>query len=364
MITQIKINNFKLFKTLDLQDIPQILLIGGKNNCGKTSLLEAFWRIFNCHRADQFLSSKIQRGLANVPNDIDLIFKSEYHDMVVEEPIIFQYTLKTSPDGPSSKKKLTYKYSHFIDQVIPISNGNKSQIQPLKNAVGVEIDYGNERALLVMNERGELALTFKGKDPDIARTSLEQYNKGTNVHFLVSTLTMPQEGNVQYYSELDKEKDTQDILNTLKLIEPKLQSLAITVSGGLPLIYADIGLKKKVPLFLVGEGMNKLLSILLAISIKKHGIVLIDEIENGFHHSIFSKVWEVIVHHAKVNQVQIMATTHSWEFSAKVAESMPSKFQKDFKYIRLDNRGNGHIHPVSYDFETFRTATENNIEIR
>ncbi len=48
------------------------------------------------------------------------------------------------------------------------------------------------------------------------------------------------------------------------------------------------------PIPMVGEGMNRLLSIAVAIANTEHGVVLIDEIENGLHYSVMTKVWAAI----------------------------------------------------------------------
>ena len=59
-------------------------------------------------------------------------------------------------------------------------------------------------------------------------------------------------------------------------------------------IHGDIGLPLLLPIPLMGEGLRRLLSLLLAIANLKDGIVLIDEIENGFHYSVHKKVWQAI----------------------------------------------------------------------
>ena len=55
------------------------------------------------------------------------------------------------------------------------------------------------------------------------------------------------------------------------------------------MMYADIGMERKIPVALVGEGMSRLLSIILAIATAKNGIVLIDEVDAGIHHSRMAK---------------------------------------------------------------------------
>ena len=60
------------------------------------------------------------------------------------------------------------------------------------------------------------------------------------------------------------------------------------------MIWGDIGLPELIPLPVMGEGMTKIASLVLAIATAKGGIVLVDEIENGLHHSVLPKVWETV----------------------------------------------------------------------
>src|SRR5262249_34428017 len=68
------------------------------------------------------------------------------------------------------------------------------------------------------------------------------------------------------FSRLDIEKRSQQILDFLKVLEPNLRELsAISLPQQRPMMYADIGMERKIPVALVGEGMSRLLSIILAI---------------------------------------------------------------------------------------------------
>ena len=75
-------------------------------------------------------------------------------------------------------------------------------------------------------------------------------------------------------------------------------------------IYADIGLGEMLDLRIMGDGLVHLTSILLHIASAAGGIVLIDEIENGLHHSIMHKVWRAIAAAARQFNTQVIATTH------------------------------------------------------
>ncbi len=80
------------------------------------------------------------------------------------------------------------------------------------------------------------------------------------------------------------------------------------------MIYGDIGLSELVPLPVMGEGMTQMARLVLAISSVPNGVVLIDEIENGLHHSVLPDVWRVVNEAAGQFRTQIFATTHSYEW--------------------------------------------------
>ena len=94
--------------------------------------------------------------------------------------------------------------------------------------------------------------------------------------------------------------DSLEFLNALKILEPKLLSLSIALPDGKPMIYGSTG-SSKIPLHLMGEGMNRLASMLLLIFKAKNGIVLIDELENGFHYSILAPVLEGYINFLQKN---------------------------------------------------------------
>ena len=88
------------------------------------------------------------------------------------------------------------------------------------------------------------------------------------------------------------------------------------------MIWGDIGLPELVPLPAMGEGMTQIAWLVLAIASMPDGVVLVDEIENGIHHSVLPDVWRAIDEAAKQFHTQIFATTHSFECVMAAHESL------------------------------------------
>ena len=80
------------------------------------------------------------------------------------------------------------------------------------------------------------------------------------------------------------------------------------------MIYGHLkGYDEPVPLTLLGDGVRRVASMVLAMGYARDGTLLVDEIENGIHHSVLGRLWEAIGYAAQLFNTQVVATTHSLE---------------------------------------------------
>src|SRR3954452_10370521 len=97
---------------------------------------------------------------------------------------------------------------------------------------------------------------------------------------------------------------------------------------------------------LMGEGMVRLLSLVLEITNASNGVVLIDEIETGLHHSVLRTVWRAIGKASRRSNTQVFATTHSWECISAAHEAFLESGHYDLRLHRLE-RINGDIKAIT-----------------
>ena len=159
-------------------------------------------------------------------------------------------------------------------------------------------------------------------------------------------------------------KTIDKIVNILKMLDRRVSDIAITSSDGMLVLSVDLGLPVKLSINMLGDGMNKLLHIVLSMLSRPGGILLIDEIENGFHYSFFPVLWEIIGELAKETGCQVFATTHSSECIDGSLRLATSSTGPDlFRFVRLD-RVDGAVVPKIYDNDSFEYAVTNNWEVR
>jgi predicted ATPase len=64
---------------------------------------------------------------------------------------------------------------------------------------------------------------------------------------------------------------------------------------------------------MISAGVNKFLSLIIGISSHRQGVILVDEIDNGFYYKTLPELWSILLKLTKECDGQIFASTHSLE---------------------------------------------------
>ena len=150
------------------------------------------------------------------------------------------------------------------------------------------------------------------------------------------------------------------LTNALRTIEPRLRRVEDNSASAGPMIWGDIGLRELVPLPAMGEAMTQIARIVLAISSVPGGVVLVDEIENGIHHSILNKVWSALAETAQQFDAQVVATTHSFECLAAAHAALTD----GLRFHRLGQATGGSSRCVTIETEDVEAALHHGLEVR
>jgi ABC-type cobalamin/Fe3+-siderophores transport system ATPase subunit len=120
---------------------------------------------------------------------------------------------------------------------------------------------------------------------------------------------------------------------------------------------------RSVPLKSFGDGALRLYGVALALAYSNNGVLLIDEVENGIHHSLQQDYWRMVLQAALQNNVQVLATTHSWDCVRGFAAEAAANDGVEGVLIRLD-RDEDSIRAIEYSEAELAIAARQNIEVR
>ena len=363
MLEQLKICGYKGFDSLEMNDLTPITLIGGKNNVGKSSILEAIF-MFQERVPSTLLTAQYGwRGVESLIIDADLLWRPVFHKFDLSRELNFIGTFNG---------KVTSIVCSIVSNQSVGKNGIQVETAPttppsILTAVsdlaipGLQVQYFLEdrhekTAHFILNRNG---IQFSIDDP----SSQELRPIVRPISLILSRSSVTQYDLATRYSLLDVDGVTGPVLAALQIIEPNLKSLSVVSSGNLSMVYGDIGLSKKIPITYMGEGMFRLLSIITFMANSQNGVLLIDEVENGIHHSVMPKIWEAIGKASKEYNCQVIATSHSYECLQSAHEGLSEEMPELFSYYRLDRIGDL-TKAFRFDHDIFNTALKTSMEVR
>ena len=128
-------------------------------------------------------------------------------------------------------------------------------------------------------------------------------------------------------------------------------------------VYATVPfIQSKIPLSLLSAGITKFFTILAAILYRNHGVVLIDEVENGLYYERLPALWETMLRLAKENDTQIFVSTHSNECLQALRPTM-EEHKSEFMLLRAE-RENGSSSVAQFEGHEFEAALAKRGEVR
>ncbi|HLA34179.1 MAG TPA: AAA family ATPase [Rhodocyclaceae bacterium] len=354
MLQSLQITNFKGFANLAIDKIGHLTIIGGKNNCGKSSLMEAMYMLFDRMNPHIVIRQSIARGIDAIPAEPTFMWAPIFNDFDIGKKIVI--AAKFSDRDKKLELEVVENFEKPISIKSSIDAEKKSSPTGGNAALALQFSDGNTTAekSTISVDQNDLGLFV-------------EFSTGSRVPTAFFSARQPSNQNEdsERLGRLEIDNRTEPVLQVLRGIVPEIRSISSIRIANASIIYADIGKEKRVPIPYMGDGVARLLSIVLGVASCRHGVVFIDEIENGLHYSVMGDIWRGIVRAAQVFDCQIIASTHSHEFlsAACAALKIDSANAPDFSYIRLGKQGD-EISGKIFDYDLLDYAIQSELEIR
>jgi hypothetical protein len=331
MIKSLEVENFRAFRELQLHDLPTVHIVVGRSASGKTALLEAI-RLALGATPQVAWNLNAVRGLLiampfNPPREIfESAWNSYFFDFDITKEIVFKIT-----DGDDKEASLRM----FFDKDQPVTPGISSPAQPhFPTLVSTIIPLAFQRSSFA-GEESKLHATIATQAQ--GQLFLQQGPElGTVTEFFPATWQSNAQQVATWFSNLRIAGRAKDIVSIIHKQFPEIKDISSEVpQPGLGSLYATVAHRSRsMPVSLVSSGINKFISLLIAIRTYRNGVILIDEIENGVYFQMFPALWEALHSFAVQNNTQLFLSTHSWE-CLKAAADVVDNHRKDFALIQV-----------------------------
>lgn len=364
-LTYFKIENFKKFDSLEVNDIGQFNLIVGDNNVGKTCLLEAllfdedgqqlvsnFW-IGLTKRGLKFQIEEITRKVGNLSTTEMIYPKENYFGKFIfgkfEDYIAFTINSKNYTICITKHKDL-YDDSQM-------NGGITFNFESLNTSIPIS-DLQNQ-LIHVYDDKSEGGFDIYW---------IYNYNENILNFPLISFNDSPLEEETRsIYENLKTKREKQILIDVLKVVNPNIVDIELRENfEDLKSVFL-ISFEDKdefVPLNFLGDGFKRIFYIVLKALSLKGKRILIDEIEIGIHYSKMKDFWINIMKVCKELDVQLFATTHSQECIETYLQASKEANEKDIRLIRLQENKDKSIKAICYKEEYIEYMVESNTEER
>ncbi|HGP6969330.1 TPA: ATP/GTP-binding protein [Vibrio cholerae O1] len=367
MISELELENFKCFKELRIGNLKTFNIISGKNNFGKTSILDAIFAFHDVKNPACLLNIQGFRRESPLKNKGVPFWVNCFKDMNTDSKIkisIIDDDLKIVQEY-STKNELSRRSTLSLNIESVVSSPSRQTVNAVNNELAISM-YSVDK-----NDRKNdiLKIGITAKDPEITANINIIQNKSRKPYDL-KTATMittskkiNKDATITNVSTLLTQKKKEDLISILKKIDDRISDIVIAADKNEKEIYLDIGMNELTEISMLGEGVGRALAFISSILVGKNAIILIDEIENGIHFSVIKDIISALILSAKSNNNQIFTTTHSNDVINAI-NNIENK-NEDISYVRL-GRDKKTSEPIAtqFDMDEFSYSIENGWEVR
>lgn len=375
MYASFSIRNFRCIKEMTIESLARVNLMAGMNNTGKTALLEALWLHSGPNLPD--LGDRLARFRGIPGQDPGRLM----HDLFYGFDPNGTVTLSAKEVGEDDGSTLNIKLQKRDDVMATAASSPYFLSSPPRGSQDPDVSAVSDTAIVLDYTDGEgrnyvsTGWWVRSQDVHLGDNARMAF---TNEGLAVQMAAMPARPTSIFISARQRSGLEEDVVRfgnaelggyadrltaCLKQADDRIKRLLTIAASPAPMIYADVGLSRPVPIGFLGDGVSRLLSMALAFHDARGGMIFIDEVENGLHYSVLEDLWRELNWLSNEFNVQVFATTHSQECMAAARDAFRSMDDTNFFIHRLDLQ-DGRIAATTYTFEDLDFALDYEAEMR
>ena len=313
MLKSFRVKNFRTLKDVSVGNLKGFNLVTGLNGSGKTSFLESLFLLSGANNATLVMSLCNWRGESSFNPEVDYPFRGFFHNL---DP---KNVIELSGAGPSESGKRKLRKLQISPILRPSFETTGSAAQEIVSGLTLSYRSGRLKAIgsIEWKKNSTSSEVENGRAAEQVPVQLvlsgDQSPDYIPGHFVAPRFHNPLQQVGEQLGRRARQKKIDDILSLMKDIEPRVQDLVPLSERGRTVVYVDIGLPSLLPLTALGSGFLNYLRLGLNCLDETRGILLIDEIEEGIHHTLMKPLLKFLFMQTKKRNLQIFASTQSDE---------------------------------------------------
>lgn len=344
MFTSATIGNFRGIERLTVEGLGRVNLIIGKNNSGKTALMESLLVAAFPAEAGQVVA--IIQGLrmpGALLGDFDDFWRPVFRSGNAERG--FSVVAKTAKGEQSSVAMNRSAHAPMVT--------TSDLLAPSKWM----LEYWVATPGQVLHSH---AITGGPQGVDLPMTAMSMVRAAW-----IPTGNLEPGLSIRQFSLLRQQGRDEMVYLLLRQLDEQIQSVELlSLASGQATVFVRVkGEQSLLPLQMMGEGVQRCFNIAVSIAAGEPPLLAVDEIENGLHHSVMKPVWRWMAEVSAKRGIQIFATTHSEECVHAACQAFIDLGDDGLKVIRLDRQEHQTVAKV-YDRDLIAATERMDIEIR
>lgn len=370
MFTSLKIEGYRGFDRFEMSGLGRINLLVGTNNSGKTSVLEALYLLASAGSPAALFQLLRRRGERlppapssdmpprRSPGDLDVSHLFLGHEL---QP---GASISITASNEWRHRNIVYRIAELSPKQQQEFLGDEDE-SALTPRLALEVK-GTPKPVIALVPLTRLG----GISTDAIDSPVRRVRQRGGELFPAQFITaegMSGDELVAMWNNIALTPEEELVLNALQFLDKDVERIAAHGAYYLPqtrggFIVKRAGSEQPVPLGSMGDGMWRMLAMAMAVTQCKGGVLLVDEIDTGLHYTVMSRMWGLIFDAAKQLDVQVFATTHSYDCVYSLAQICSGSEVPNAVTVQRIEAGKRHAIP--YDEGEITVAASREIEVR